>query len=103
MGALFFSVLLTVIWGDLGEGYVREKYYALGGLPCLLSNFVSVVVEPYVSVISPTATFSFASFFLFLAVILLMYAPETLPEKAMKERELKGYIEKAKKVREKFT
>ncbi|MGB9854529.1 MAG: hypothetical protein ACPLRY_06980 [Candidatus Bathyarchaeales archaeon] len=100
---LFFSVFLTVIWGDLGEGYVKEKYYALGGLPFLLANFVSILVEPYVSIISPTAAFSFASFFLFLAVIPLMFAPETLPEKAMRERELKSYIEKAKKVREKFT
>jgi MFS family permease len=100
---LFFSVLLTVIWGDLGEGYIKEKYYTLGGLPFLLSNFVSILVEPHVSVISPTAAFSFASFFLFLAVIPLMYAPETLPEKAMKERELKSYVEKAKKIREKFT
>jgi len=36
-----------------------------------------------------------ASFFLFLAVIPLMYAPETLPEKAMKDRDLKSYTEKA--------
>jgi hypothetical protein len=47
--------------------------------------------------------FSFASFFLFLAVIPLMFAPETLPENALKERELRSYIEKAKKVRERFT
>jgi hypothetical protein len=32
-----------------------------------------------------------------------MYAPETLPEKKLRERELRGYIEKAKKIREKFT
>jgi hypothetical protein len=32
-----------------------------------------------------------------------MYAPETLPEKTLKERELKSYIEKAKKIKEKFT
>jgi MFS family permease len=100
---LLFSVCLTVIWGDLGEGYEKEKYYALGGLPFLLSNFVSILVNPYVSVISPTAAFSFASFFLFLAVIPLMYAPETLPEKKLRERELRSYIEKAKKVKEKFT
>jgi MFS family permease len=99
----FFSVFLTTIWGDLGEGHEKEKYYVLGGLPFLLAKFASLLVEPYVSVISPTAAFSFASFFLFLAVIPLMYAPETLPEKAMKERELKSYIEKAKKIREKFT
>jgi hypothetical protein len=99
----FFSVCLTVIWGDLGEGHEKEKYYVLGGLPFLLANFVSILVSPYVSVISPTAAFSFASFFLFLAVIPLMYAPETLPEKTLRERELRSYIEKAKKIKEKFT
>jgi hypothetical protein len=31
-----------------------------------------------------------------------MYAPETLPEKQIKERELKSYIEKAKKEKEKY-
>jgi hypothetical protein len=39
--------------------------------------------------------FSFASVFLFLAVLPLIYAPETLPEKTMKDRDLKSYIEKA--------
>jgi hypothetical protein len=47
------------------------------------------------------AAFSFASFFLFLAVIPLIYAPETLPEKRIKERELREYVEKAKKAKEK--
>jgi hypothetical protein len=36
-----------------------------------------------------------------LAVLPLMYAPETLPEKRIRERELKQYIEKAKRIREK--
>nr|WP_312058962.1 MFS transporter [Fervidobacterium pennivorans] len=99
---LFFSVFFMTIWGDLGESHEKEKYYALGGLPFLLANFVSVVINPYASSISPTAAFSLASFFLFLAVIPLMYAPETLPEKAIRERELREYIEKAKKVKEKY-
>jgi len=99
---LFFSVFFMTVWGDLGEGYEKEKYYALGGLPFLLSNYISILVNPYVSVISPTAAFSFASFFLFLAVIPLMYAPETLPEKHVRERELREYIEKAKKIKEKY-
>ncbi|MCL6579519.1 MAG: hypothetical protein K6T73_09070, partial [Candidatus Bathyarchaeota archaeon] len=78
------------------------KFYALGGLPFLLANFVSILIRPYASAISPTAAFSFASFFLFLAVLPLMYAPETLPEKKIKERELKEYVEKAKKIKEKY-
>jgi hypothetical protein len=100
---LFFSVFFMAIWGDLGDNHEKEKYYALGGLPFLLANFVSILISPYASDISPTAAFSFAAFFLFLAVIPLMYAPETLPEKKIRDRELKQYIEKAKKSREKYT
>jgi MFS family permease len=99
---LLFSVFLTVIWGDLGENYEKEKYYTLGGVPFLLSTFLTILIKPYASVISITTAFSFASFFLFLAVIPLMYAPETLPEKSIKDRELKSYIEKAKKAKEKY-
>jgi MFS family permease len=98
---LLFSVFFMALWGDLGENYEKEKYYALGGLPYLLSNFLYILIKTYVLDIPPVAAFSFASFFLFLAVIPLMYAPETLPEKTIKDRELKSYIEKAKKVKEK--
>jgi Sec-independent protein translocase protein TatA len=45
--------------------------------------------------------FSFASLFLFLAVLPLVYAPETLPEKVMKDRDLKSYLEKAQKIAKK--
>ena len=38
-----------------------------------------------------------------MAVIPLMYAPETLPEKTMKDRELKSYVEKAQKLAQKET
>ncbi|MCW4044294.1 MAG: hypothetical protein NWE94_02105 [Candidatus Bathyarchaeota archaeon] len=92
---LLFSVFFMALWGDLGENYEKEKYYALGGLPYLLSNFLYILIKPYASAISALAAFSFASFFLFLAVIPLMYAPETLPEKAIKDRDLKSYTEKA--------
>jgi MFS family permease len=99
---LLASAFFTTIWGDLGEKQEKEKYYVLGGLPYLLANFLYVIIKPYASDISPAAAFSFASFFLFLAVLPLMYAPETLPEKKIRERELKGYLEKAKKEAEKF-
>jgi len=94
---LLVSVFLTVIWGDLGENFEKEKYYMLGGLPYLLANFLYIVIKPYAGDIPSPTAFSFASFFLFLAVLPLMYAPETLPEKTIRERELKNYIEKAQK------
>ena len=98
---LLFSVFFTTIWGDLGENQEKEKYYTLGGVPFLLAGFLSIIVKPLTSGIEPNTAFTLASFFLFVSVIPLMYAPETLPEKVMKDRDLKSYVDKAKKVVEK--
>jgi hypothetical protein len=99
----FAAVLFMAVWGDLAENRRKETYYLVGGLPYLLSGYLSILIKPFVASIRIDVAFSLASFFLFLAVIPLMYAPETLPEKTLKERELRGYIEKAKKIKEKFT
>ena len=99
---MFAVTFFIVLWGDLAENMTKEKYYVVGGLPYLLSSFLQILVKPYVKFIPTEAAFSLASFFLFLAVIPLMFAPETLPEKKMKERELKKYVEKAKNIKEKY-
>lgn len=95
---LLITVFFTVVWGDIGGSHAKEKYYALGGLPYLLSSFLPIVIEPFVKGASTGLAFSLASFFLFMAVIPLMYAPETLPEKTMKDRDLKSYVEKVQKL-----
>lgn len=99
---MFAAVFFMTMWGDLADNNQKEKYYLLGGLSYLLASFLSDVVTPFLGVIQAAAAFSLASFFLFLAVLPLMYAPETLPEKKIRERELRGYLEKAKKVKEKY-
>ncbi len=99
---IFASVFFMTLWGDLAGSHEKEKYYAVGGLPYLLAGLLSILVKPYVAIIPLNTAFSLASFFLFLAVLPLMYAPETLPEKKIKERELKEYVEKAKKIKEKY-
>ncbi|MCJ7760967.1 hypothetical protein MUP59_07510 [Candidatus Bathyarchaeota archaeon] len=100
---MFAVVFFMVTWGDLAGSMKTEKYYVVGGLPYLLAGFLAVAMKPYAQVIPVATAFTLASFFLFLAVVPLMYAPETLPEKQIKERELKGYVEKAKKTKEKYT
>jgi len=101
---IIYVIFWFTIWGDLANGKSSEKYYAVGIIPYSLSGFLRVTLGPYIAnAVSEYAIFSFAAFFLFLAVVPLMYAPETLPEKALRERELRSYIEKAKRVREKFT
>jgi MFS family permease len=99
----FGTIFLLTIWGDLAHMQKSEKYYAIGGLPFLFSNFIRLSVGSYIAdnITSIEAVFSFAAFFLFLAVLPLIYAPETLPEKTMKDREMKNYIEKAQREAEK--
>jgi MFS family permease len=96
---MFASVFFMIVWGDLAGEVMKEKYYAIGGLPYLLAGFLSILVQPSVSVaLNETdygMSFTLASFFLFIAVLPLIYAPETLPEKIMKENDLKKYVEKA--------
>lgn len=98
---IFTTIFIMTLWGDLAEGKGSEKYYAIGGLPYLFSNFAGLSIASLLERQADYAIFSFASFFLFLAVLPLIYAPETLPEKTIKKRELKSYVEKAKKEAEK--
>ena len=92
---LLYVNFIFVIWGDLSEGSSREKYYVLGGLPFLLSGLIQVLVQPFAQYINIGLSFSFASFFLFIAMLPLVFAPESLSDKIMKSRELNTYIQKA--------
>ncbi len=96
----FYALFLMTVWGDASQGKSSEKYYAVGYLPFLFSILAQMSVGANIAMdINRTAVFSFASFFLFLAVLPVAYAPETLPEKIMKERELKNYVEKAQRIK----
>jgi MFS family permease len=94
----FYTIFVMAIWGDLAQGRGSEKYYVLGSMPFLFSLFIQFNLANYASSLPTTAIFSFASIFLFLAVLPLAYAPETL-EKCLKRRELKNYVERAQKAR----
>jgi MFS family permease len=92
----FCAVFVMTIWGDLSQGKSSEKYYAIGFLPFLFSFFLQLIA-PYISLSVPNlAIFSFASVFLFIAVLPLAYAPETLN---LKDREFKNYLQKAVNIR----
>jgi len=100
-GILWVTFIL-ILWGDLSRYSAREKYYAIGAFPYFLTYIVQLLSAPYVILIPETNAFSIAAFFLFLAVLPLLYAPETLPEKKIELRRLRKYVEKARKVKEKY-
>jgi hypothetical protein len=83
---------------------VKEIYYTVGSIPFFLSDLVVTFFGGYVAeapIQSAATIFSLASFFLFIAILPLIYAPETLSEKSMKDRQLKEYFKEAKKKKEK--
>lgn len=95
---ILYVVFVISIWGDLSYDSPSDKYYAIGVLPFFISKFLQLVMGNIVAAfISPYALFSFTAFFLFIAVLPLAYAPETLSEKQMEDRELRNYLEKAQK------
>ncbi len=96
---ILYVLFVVTIWGDLSHGAPSDKFYALGVSPFFISKMVQLTTDAQIAeAISASTIFSFTALFLFLAVLPLVYAPETLPEKIMKERELKSYLEKAKEI-----
>lgn len=103
-GFLLVLFVLT-IWGDVSYSSSSDKYYAVGVLPFFISRFLASTIGPYITqdITSSAALFSLTAFFLFLAILPLVYAPETLPEKTIQDRVFKTYIEKAQEIKQKHS
>jgi MFS family permease len=99
---IFTLMFYLVIWADLAGNRTKEKYYLIGVLPFLVSGYIQILVTPYATSIPISVAFSLASFFLFLAVLPLLYAPETLSEKEIEKKRLQKYLEDVEKVKRKY-
>ena len=95
---IFTVAFVSVVWGDMSNGERGEKFYALGNIQVTIAIMLSLFISPWLTTLSLSGTFSLASFFIFLAIIPLFFAPELLPEKVIKEREIRKYVDEAKKV-----
>ncbi|MCL4430183.1 MAG: MFS transporter [Chloroflexi bacterium] len=92
----FSMLFLVTIWGDIAQEKSGEKYYVLGVLPYLFSNLARVLTGTYISTnMEESTVFSFASFFLFIAILPIAFAPETLSDKIIKKLDLNSYVNKA--------
>ena len=96
-GILCVLYVLT-IWGDLSQTAPSDKYYALGVSPFFISKMLELTINAgIVATVETVTIFTFTALFLFLAVLPLVYAPETLSEKIIRNLELKSYVERAQK------
>jgi MFS family permease len=97
---LLWLLFTIVLWGDMSR-HTSEKYYAIGETPLFLTQIISPMLATHLEMIPVAGAFSLAAFFLFIAVIPLLYAPETLPEKKIQERQIQMYTEEALKMKQK--
>lgn len=96
------SVLfLFVLWGDF-EPKNRPQWISLSLAIAASTSFITLVfTSPLSNFISFENTFPLTSLFLFLAVGIILYLPETLPDRIMKKKELDEYIKQVKKIKDK--
>ena len=99
---IFSLMFYLVIWSELARNRTKEKYYLLGILPFLIASFIQVLFTPFAEGVEVSTAFSLASFFLFIAVLPLLYAPETMPEKNIELKRLRKFAEEARKAKEKY-
>lgn len=92
---IFYVMFLLTLWGDIAQNRNSEIIYAAGALPYVFGTVFRLSLQNPIATIAPTQVFSFASVFLFLAVLPLLYAPETLSEKIISNQDINSYVNKA--------
>ena len=99
---IFSLMFYLVLWPELAGNRIKEKYYLIGVLPFLIASYIQLLFTPYAKLVNFSAAFSLASFFFFISVLPLLYAPETMPEKKIELKRLRKFAEDAKKAKEKY-
>ena len=96
--ASFLTVYL-IIPGDLSTKKSREKTYALGTIGPLIIWFgLAMIPTQYIIDIGLGQISQILSGILFLSIIPIMRAKETLPEPKMQQRKMKEYTKKVEKL-----
>jgi len=96
----FLIVVFTAVPGDLALPESKEKFYALGAVIPFAIYFaiIGVIDFLYLSVqASASVLSSTLSIILFLSVIPILKAEETLPESAIRHQKMKKHIEELEK------
>ncbi len=99
---LLWVLFTIVLWGDLSLARSTEKFYAVGNTPLFLSQIVAVLsASTFFPAPVSSPIFTLAAFFLFISVIPLVFAAETLSLKKIQERQLKMYTREALRLKQK--
>jgi MFS family permease len=93
----FMQVAYATIFGDYGSNGSIEKVFAIGSsvlfLTMTLDPFSDVFKIQDTGIISTILTIA-----VFLSILIIIYAPETLPEDKLRTRKLNEYLKKVKRL-----
>jgi MFS family permease len=94
----FLLVVYLAIPGDIAGYFMKEKFYAFGTImPLILYLGINAVPRAQFEV-DISKLFPIISIFLFLAVVPILAAEETLPIKKIQERKMNEHIKKVGKL-----
>jgi hypothetical protein len=97
-GILMVNYGLTVT-GDLASKGSKEKFFAFGvTIPLILTIIGSLLSEVLGFSEPPYIISAILSILLFISVVPLLSAPETLPEDKIRDRKMKRYVQKLKEL-----
>ncbi len=99
---IFLPMFYLVVWSELAGNRIKGKYYLIGLVPFLIASYAQILITPFAKGIEFSGAFSLASFFLFIAVLPLLYAPETMPQKQIELKRLRKFADEAKRAKEKY-
>ena len=97
-GLLF--VVFLAIPGDLSKPGSRETFYGIGYIAPLAILFAlsSIPGETMFTYISASSLSQVLSFILFMSIIPILMATETLPKERMQERKMKNHLKKLEEI-----
>jgi len=92
---------MQVVIGDISTNFgSKEKFYLLGGMviPFLIKSTFSLIQESSQFTIAASALSPLLSIVLFVSVVPVWRAMETLPMAKIRERKLRKHVEKISKI-----
>jgi len=98
----FLLVVFLAVPGDLATSGSKERFYALGAVvPLIIYTGFSLIAQMLGVYASATTLSTLLSIIIFISVIPVLYASETLPENKVQSRKLKEYLLKVNKTSKK--
>ena len=93
-----FLTIYLAIPGDLSVSGSREKFYALVNLPLIILFSLSMLNLSFLDSFSVSSFSQVLSLLLFISIIPVLRAKETLQESKIRKRKMKEYTEKVGKI-----